>query len=136
MMCSRVSAVVAVAACLAVALSSPSPARAAAPPQTPESRMLDVWLDLRLLAVFYPETTAETFLPNLKKVAGQLNQHLAPVRFGNAPRDALRFKSGTVVIARNPPPDTWILYTRAGPRVWELFDDPTGRLRIRRVKVR
>jgi hypothetical protein len=92
--------------------------------------MLDVWLDLRLLAIFYPDTTSATFFPNLRKVAAQLNQRLSPLRFGESPRDALRFRVGVVVIRKNPPAETWILYSRSRARVWELIDDPAGHLRI------
>jgi hypothetical protein len=116
---------------VALALAAPAPAVSAAPPpQTPKSRMLDVWLDLRLLAIFYPETTPGTFFPNLRKVAAQLNQRLSPLRFGDSPRDVLRFRVGVVVIRRNPPAETWVLYSRSPNRVWELIDDPSGRLRI------
>lgn len=122
------------AICVAVVLAAAPPARSA--PQTPTSRMLDVWLDLRLLAIFYPETTPKTFVPNLRKIAAQLNQGLSPIRLGDSPRDVLRFRVGVVMIKRNPPAETWILYSRSRPQVWQLIDDPAGHLRIRRITVR
>jgi hypothetical protein len=111
-----------------------APVRAA--PQTPESRLLTVWLDLSLLGIFYPDTTAKTFLPNLRKIARQLNQTLPRLHFGEAPRDSFRFRSGAVVIKRHPPKSTWILYTRARNSVWMLVDGPAGAMRITRVAVK
>ena len=63
-------------------------------PATPQSRLLDVWLDLNLLDIFYPETTPATFMRNLKKVARQLNQSPHRIRFGESPRDTLRAPAG------------------------------------------
>ena len=105
----------------------------AAPPSTPESRLLSVWLDLQLVAIFYPDTTAETLLPNLGKVAAQLGQPLPPIRFGETVRDAHKHPIGAVMIKQHPPPDTWILYTRSRSHVWKLIDDPQGRLQLMRL---
>jgi len=105
-------------------------------PTTPQSRLLDVWLDLNLLDIFYPETTPATFMRNLKKVARQLNQSLHRVKFGESPRDTLRAPAGTVVIKRHPPKETFILYTRSRTQVWELLDSPARPMRIFRVVVR
>ena len=104
-----------------------------AAPSTPQSRLLDVWLDLNLLAIFYPETTPRTFLPNLTKIARQLNKTLPPIRFGESARESMKFRVGSVVIRRNPPRETIVLFTRSRTRVWELLDGPTGQLRIFRV---
>ena len=120
------------AAACAVALLAAAPAEAARP-STPETRLLNVWLDLRLLAIFYPDTTPATFQANLRKVARQLNQDLPPVRVGNGPRDTFRLPPRTVVISRNAPPETWILYTRSGRQVWRLLDDREGRLSVGRI---
>lgn len=125
-------------ACVVLALSllGPSAATASSAPSTPQSRLLNVWLDLSLLGIFYPDTTPETFLPNLKKIAGQLNQPLPPIHFGESPRDSLKFHVGAVVIKHHPPRDTFILYTRSRTQVWELIDGPTNQLRIFRVASR
>ena len=136
-MIARVSkAAVTPALCVAILIASPTRAEAVPAPQTPKSRLLDVWLDLRLMAIFYPDTTSKTFVANLKKISSQLNQRLSPVRLADTAHDVLRFKVGTVVIMRRPPPDTWILYSRSRSQAWELIDDPVGHLRIRLVRVR
>ena len=124
------------ACAVAVCLCAGTVAEAAAPPRTPESRLLDVWLDLRLLELFYPETTAETLLPNLAEVARQLNQQETPIRFGESARDARKFRVGAVMIKRHPPAETWILYTRSRSHVWKLVDDAQGRLTVVRMPAR
>lgn len=108
-------------------------ANAAATPSTPQSRLLNTWLDLHLVGIFYPDTTGETLLTNLAKVAEQLGQPLPPIRFGETARDVRRFRVGTVMIKQHPPPDTWILFTRSRSQVWKLIDDPQGRLKLVRV---
>jgi len=102
-------------------------------PSTPQSRLLNAWLDLRLVRIFYPDTTGETLLPNLAKVAGQLGQPLPSIRFGESAQDVRRFRIGAVMIKRHPPRDTLILFTRARSVVWRLVDDAQGPLRLVRV---
>ena len=108
-------------------------AESAQAPITPEVRLLNVWLDLRLVSIFYPETTSETLVPNLAKVAGQLNHPLPPIRFGETAADMRKFRVGAVMIKRNPPPETWILFTRSRTHVWRLMDDADGRLTVVRL---
>jgi len=108
-------------------------AATAASPTTPQSRLYDVWLDLRLVAVFYPKTTAKSLPGNLRRVARQLNQPPIPIFFGEHPSDALRFPTTAVVIKRHPPKRTLVLYARAGPVVWSLVDDPTGHVTLSRL---
>jgi hypothetical protein len=79
-------------------------------PSTPQSRLLSVWLDLRLVTIFYPRTTTATLLSNLGKVAGQLCQPLPPIRFGESARDARRSRVGAVMIKRHPPRDMGPVY--------------------------
>jgi hypothetical protein len=119
----------AAAACLIAA----GAAHGAASPNTPQSRLLNTWLDLHLVGLFYPDTNADTLLPNLAKVAKQLGQPLPPIRFGETVRDVRRFRLGAVMIKRHPPPDTWILFTRSRSQVWKLIDDAQGRLRLVQV---
>lgn len=57
---------------LGVCLFAAVTAHAAATPSAPQSRLLNTWLDLHLVGIFYPDTTVETLLPNLAKVAEQL----------------------------------------------------------------
>ena len=111
-------------------------ARGAAPPATPQSRLLNTWLDLRLVELFYPDTTGDALLSNLAKVAGQLGQPLPPIRFGETAQDMLKFRSGAVMIKQHPPADTWILFTRSRANVWRLTDDAQGRLKLVRVPAR
>ncbi len=108
----------AVAACFAVA----GTAHGSAAPSTPQSRLLNTWLDLHLVGIFYPDTTGDTLLPNLAKVAGQLGQPLPPIRFGETAGDVRRFRIGAVMIKQHPPPETWILFTRPRSQVWKLID--------------
>jgi hypothetical protein len=108
-------------------------ARAAGPPSTPQSRLLNVWLDLRLVALFYPDTSHETLLANLAKVAGQLGQPLPPIRFGETARDARKLRMGAVLIKQHPPPDTLVLFTRGRSVIWRLVDDAEGRLKLVRI---
>ena len=105
-------------------------AAAAASPVTPQSRLYDVWLDLRLVGIFYPKTTAKSLPGNLRRVARQLNQPQIPIFFGEQPSDALRFPATAVVIKRHPPKRTLVLYARAGPVVWSLVDDATGHVTL------
>jgi predicted nucleic acid-binding protein len=120
--------------CCAVVLPSLGVGAArAASPRTPETRLLDIWLDLRLLDVFYPDTTAETFAANLTAIAKQLGQAPTPIRFGETAQDARRFRVGAVMIKQHPPPDTWILFTRSRSHVWKLVDDAHGDLTLARV---
>jgi len=102
-------------------------------PSTPQSRLLNAWLDLRLVGIFYPDTTGEMLLPNLAKLAGQLGQPLPSIRFGESAQDVRRFRIGAVMIKRHPPPDTLILFTRARSVVWRLVDDAQSPLRLVRV---
>jgi hypothetical protein len=108
-------------------------ARAAVAPSTPQSRLFNVWLDMRLVTIFYPHTTSATLLSNLAKVAAQLHQPLPPIRFGETANDARRSRVGAVMIKRHPPRDTWILFTRSRSEVWRLVDDAQGRLKVARV---
>ncbi len=55
---------------LGVCIFAAGTAQAAAAPSRPQSRLLNTWLDLRLVGIFYPDTIGETLLPNLAKVAG------------------------------------------------------------------
>lgn len=120
--------------CAAVAcLASAGSAQGASAPSTPQSRLLNTWLDLHLVGLFYPETTSETLLPNLAKVAEQLGQPLPPIRFGETAQDARRFRVGAVMIKQHPPPDTWILFARSRSQVWKLIDDAQGHLKLVRV---
>jgi len=125
-----------VCALLAVSLLAAPLAQASSRPATPQSRLLDVWLDLNLIGIFYPETTPKTFLRNLNRIARQLNQQLHPIRFGESPRDTLKAPAGAVVIKRHPPKETFVLFTRSRTQVWELLDGPADRMRIFRVAVR
>jgi hypothetical protein len=119
----------AVVTCLAAA----STAHGAAAPNTPQSRLLNTWLDLHLVGIFYPDTNGDTLISNLAKVAGQLGQPLPPIRFGETAQDVRRFRIGAVMIKQHPPPDTWILFTRSRSQVWKLIDDAQGRLKLVRV---
>lgn len=106
---------------------------AGASPATPQSRLYDVWLDLQLVAIFYPTTTARSLPGNLHRVARQLNQPPIPIFFGEQPSDALRFPPIAVVIKRHPPKRTLVLYARTGAVVWSLVDDPKGHLTLSRL---
>lgn len=118
---------------LGVLLFAAGFAQAAGSPSTPQSRLLNVWLDLHLVALFYPDTTGQTLLANLTKVADQLGQPLPPIRFGETARDARKFRMGSVLIKQHPPPDTLVLFTRGHSVVWRLVDDAQGRLKLVRV---
>jgi hypothetical protein len=108
-------------------------AHGSAAPSTPQSRLLNTWLDLRLVGIFYPDTSGGTLLSNLGKVARQLGQPLPPIRFGETAQDMRRFRIGAVMIKQHPPPETWILFTRSPSHVWKLIDDAQGHLKLVRV---
>lgn len=117
------------ATCLVVA----GTAHGSAAQSTPQSRLLNTWLDLHLVGIFYPDTTGDTLLPNLAQVAEQLGQPLPPIRFGESAQDVRRFRVGAVMIKQHPPPETWVLFTRSRSHVWKLIDDAQGRLKLVRV---
>ena len=104
--------------------------REGTPLATPQGSLYDVWLDLRLVWIFYPKTTALSLPENLRKVARQLQQRRTAIYFGERPADTLRFPAGAVVIARHPPAQTFVLYARDGRTVWMLVDDPAGRVKL------
>jgi hypothetical protein len=95
--------------------------------------LFSVWLDLRLVAIFYPHTNAATLLPNLAKVADQLRQPLPTIVFGETANDLWSSDADAVMIKRDPPPNTWILFARSSAQVWRLVDDAQGVLKVQRV---
>jgi hypothetical protein len=136
MRCGSCARCLALVCALAIALITAAGAAPAAPrPSTPQSRLFSVWLDMRLVAIFYPHTNAATLLPNLTKVALQLRQPLPTLLFGETARDIWASDEGAVMIKRDPPPNTWILFTRSKVQVWKLVDDAHGALTVSRVKV-
>jgi hypothetical protein len=95
--------------------------------------LFNVWLDMRLVAIFYPETTGATLLSNLALVANELHQPLPAISFGETVHDMLGSSVGGVMIVRHPPANTWVLFTRSAVHVWRLIDDPQGNLKLQRV---
>ncbi len=120
-------------AALAIAVAGIQESGAQAAETTAQSRLLYVWLDLRLVEIFYPSTTAATLPENLGKLARQLNQPPILTQFGERPRDTFRFAANAVVIKQHPPKDTWILFSRDAVRIWRLVDDPAGHMTLLRI---
>ena len=119
-----------VTAALLTATSAFGLGQARTKPATPQGSLYDVWLDLRLVGIFYPKTNALSLPANLRKVARQLKQRRTAIYFGERPADTLRFPAGAVVIKRHPPAQTFVLYARDGHTVWMLVDDPAGHVKL------
>ncbi len=109
----------------------PATARADTQSPTAQVRLLNVWLDLQLVALMYPKSDPKRFAQNVLKVARQLNQARPRVRQGRAPGELSRYAAGTVVVKVNAPPKVLILYSRdADGRIWQLIDDAKGKLNV------
>ncbi len=117
-----------VAALLAAPVASAEPIAERSAAQT---RLLDVWLDLQLVALMYPASDPKTFAANVVRVAKQLHQPLPRIRQGHTPDELSRYPVGTVLVKLDSPPNVLILYSRtADNRIWQLTDDAKSHLRV------
>ncbi len=111
----------------AFAVLAPAAARATPYQHDARVRMLDAWLDIQLVSIFYPDTDPTTLAANLQLVAQQLGQPPLMIRHGAHPADAYRFSVHAVVIQSGAPATTLILFARSDRgAVWRLTDAGDG----------
>jgi len=99
--------------------------------QPAQQRLLNVWLDFQLVALFYPHVSPRQFAANVVRVARQLHQPRPKVRQGRRASELSRYGAGTVLVKVDAPPNVLILFSReTDGRVFELVDDAQGRMRV------
>jgi hypothetical protein len=117
----------------ALAIPAASPAASTAKPLGPQTRLLNIWLDLQLLPLMAHGSTATRDLAAaLQRVARQLGQPAPMIRHGRKPADTHRYPVRAVLIKPDTPKDTLVMFARSATgEIWKLVDD--GHLRVFKV---
>lgn len=112
------------------------PAAAQAKPdrRAPTKRLLDVWLDIQLVGMMYPDTTPATLGRNLQRVAAKLGQPPLMIRHGVGPKDTLRFPARAVLIKPRTPATILVMYARGTNGAIYRLTDVRGKLKVVRVE--
>lgn len=120
---------------IAAAVAAPSASAEVVPP-APAIRLLNVWLDLQVVAMLYPDATSGDFAARLPEVALQLGQPAVIIRQGSRASDVRQYRVGTVLVLTTAPADVLVLLTRSRTgAIYELMDDAAGRLKLFRVRL-